>query len=590
MRRGGLALSLLVAWAGLGVEAGAETSCVRCHSEPALFGPEQLRVVELHAGSVHADAGLSCHDCHGGNPDPALAADAAAAMDPGFEPHPYVGAPLRSEVPGFCGRCHSDPVYMRRFAPAARVDQEREYWTSQHGVALRRGDPDVATCVDCHGDHAILAVGDPSSAVFPKRVAETCASCHADPERMQGHRHADGRPLPIDQYALWQRSVHAAALLESEDLSAPTCNDCHGNHAAAPPEVTSIAQVCGHCHLREARLFRRSPKAEGLERHNAFLASVGAEGCAACHADPEPQAALRGIHSLGQCGVCHGNHAVVRPTVAMLSPLPDTPCAFCHEGPRPDWEAVWGGEEAAERFRAVRSGLLASAEALGLEGDARFDWLVDQARALPFHTLGTAGPDGKLRLRPEFERLFEKFRIGKTHFSYRDPGSGEEVQAGITRCTSCHASEPLLADSPRGLETAARQLEKMRELTALTATAERTLLRARRGGVATRDALLEIDHAVDAQVELEVLVHDFSVDPGSEFVAKSADGLQHAADALTRARRALDELGSRRRGLSFFLVAVAGVLVVLGLKIRQISARERRAGSASAGAPGATPD
>ncbi len=581
MSRRGLVLALLAATAGSAQAAdGTATSCVACHSDSALFGPERLLILEQHGRSVHADAGLSCHDCHGGNPDPALAADAGAAMDPEFEPHPYVGAPQRAEVPGFCGSCHSDPVFMRRFAPAARVDQEREYWISHHGRALREGDPDVATCVDCHGDHAILAIDDPSSPVVPTRVAETCASCHADPERMRSHRLADGRPLPLDQEALWRRSVHAAALLEKEDLSAPTCNDCHGNHAAAPPEVESIGKVCGQCHAREARLFQHSPKAEGLERHNAFLSSVGAEGCAACHAEPEPQAALRGMTSLGQCSVCHGNHAIVRPSVALLSPLPETPCAFCHEGPGPDWEALWGGEAGAEHFRSVRDQLVASAQALGLQGDARFDWLVEQARALPFHTLGPAGPEAETRPRPEFERLFLKFRIGKTHFGYRDPASGEEVLAPITRCTTCHASEPLVADSPRGLETAAGLLGRMRELTALTARAERTLLRARRGGVATRDALLEIDRAVDAQVELEVLVHAFAVDPDSEFVAKFREGMEHAASALARARQALDELGARRRGLASFLLVVGVVLVVLAQKIRQISAlREPGAGS-----------
>jgi hypothetical protein len=566
------AAALLLALAGAAhAAAQSQTSCLICHADPEQVGPDLVPIVEQNAHSVHAEVGLSCHDCHGGNPDPALGAD-AAAMDPDFAPHPFVGAPKRADIPGFCGRCHSDPVFMRRFAPAERVDQEREYWTSHHGRALRKGDPDVPTCVNCHGDHAILRVGDPASPVYPTRVAETCASCHADPKRMRGHRLADGRPLPVDQYALWRRSVHAEALLEREDLSAPTCNDCHGNHAAAPPEVTSIAQVCGNCHGREAQLFQHSPKAAGFERHNEFLASVGEEGCPACHAAPEPQAALTGMHSLAQCGVCHGNHAIVRPTVAMLAPLPDTPCAFCHEGPRPDWEAVYGGEAAAAHYQSVRDQLVASAEAQGLEGDARFDWLVDQARALPFHTLGS-GPEGEPRLRPEWVRLFLKFRIGKTHFSYRDPATGAEVSAPITRCTKCHAEHPLLADAPRGLETAAGLLEHMRELTALTATAERTLLRARRGGVATRDAPLEIDHAVDAQVQLEVLVHAFSVEPGGEFAAHFDTGMKHASDALAGARQALAELASRRRGLAVFLGVVVGALVVLALKIRQISAR-----------------
>jgi hypothetical protein len=466
---------------------------------------------------------------------------------------------------------------MRRFDPGARVDQEREYWTSDHGRALERDDPRVATCIECHGAHGILRISDPDSPVYPTRVATTCAHCHADASTMAGYTGSSGEPLPVDQYTLWTGSVHAAALLEREDLSAPTCNDCHGNHGATPPDVDSVAQVCGHCHGREAMLFRNSSKSLGLERHDGFLADAGEEGCAACHAEPEPQAQLRNIHSLGECAACHGNHGVVRPTVAMLSPLPESPCAFCHEAPGTKWEPVLGGEVIAEHYRAVRDQLLAAAQGLGLDAAARFDWLVDQALSLPFHTLAPGEGGGEARLRPEFERLFAKFRIGRTRVRYEDPTSGRTLEASVRRCSTCHASESLLAESPSGLRVSSEFLERMRELTALTAMAERTVLRARRGGVATGQALLAIDESVDAQVELEVLVHGFSTDLESEFVRKHAEGVEHATLALGLAREAQDELSSRRRALTGFLIVVAFALVSLALKIRQVSARARRA-------------
>lgn len=573
----GLVTALLVLSAGRAV-AAEPSSCVSCHADAERSGAASLRIVELHREGVHAEVGLACHDCHGGNPDPVLAADAEAAMDASFELGPFLGSPERREVPGFCGRCHSDPVTMRRFDPGARVDQERQYWTSHHGLALEQGDTRVATCIDCHGAHDIQRSDDPDSPVYPTRVAETCASCHAQPTTMQGYLARDGGPLPVDQYVLWSGSVHAAALLEREDLSAPTCNDCHGNHGASPPEVDSVAQVCGRCHGREAQLLRNSRKSEGFARHNAFLADAGEEGCAACHAEPEPQAALRGIHSLGECAACHGEHGVVRPTVALLSPLPETPCAFCHEAPSPKWEELLGSEVAAEHYRAVRDQLLSGAA--GLEGAERFDWLVDRALSLPFHTLapGEAGEAGALR--PEFERLFGKFRIGKTRLRYEDPAGGHSGEATLARCSTCHAPEPLLAEHPRGLQVAGEFLERMRELTALTASAERTVLRARRGGVATSHALLEIDKSVDAQVELQVLVHGFVVGPESEFARKHEEGMEHALAALQLSRQALDELALRRRGLSGFLVVVVFALVSLALKIRQVSARAQRKANA----------
>ena len=55
-------------------------------------------------------------------------------------------------------------------------------------------------------------------------------------------------------------------LYEKHDLSAPTCNDCHGNHGAAPPGLTSVANVCGQCHARQAELFQKSPHKEPFDK------------------------------------------------------------------------------------------------------------------------------------------------------------------------------------------------------------------------------------------------------------------------------------------------------------------------------------
>jgi cytochrome c553 len=244
-----LAALLFVAASGV---AGAEevTSCVGCHGNPEIFDGQMLAIVEQWRGGVHSEVQIGCQDCHGGNPDPALAEDSDAAMDRRFEPNPYVGSPERQAIPAFCGRCHSDPKFMKRYNPAARVDQVREYWTSHHGRALA-GDTRVACITAASTDpprrrHAV--------AVYPKQVAETCGRCHSDSQRMAGSTTPDGRPLPVDQQARWRRSVHAAALFERDDLSAPTCNDCHGNHGATPPGLDSIAFVCGQCRPRGGRV------------------------------------------------------------------------------------------------------------------------------------------------------------------------------------------------------------------------------------------------------------------------------------------------------------------------------------------------
>jgi hypothetical protein len=110
----------------------------------------------------------------------------------------------------------------------------------------------------------------------------------------------------------------------------------------------------------------------------------------------------------------------------------------------------------------------------------------------------------------------------------------------------------------------------MGELTALTARAERILLAARRGGGETPQALLDLDRAVDAQIELEVLVHGFSSAADSPFAQKHEEGVGHAQAALAAGQRALRELAQRRRGLLVSSALILLVLVGLALKIRDL--------------------
>lgn len=568
MNRGALVVLVLL---GLRTEPLAEqrgTSCTICHAKPEIaeiVGEGSAAIVEHERTGAHAAAGLSCHDCHGGNPDPALAED-LGAMDKDYKAAPYVGAPARADIPAFCGRCHSDPSRMKRFKPDARVDQEKEYWTSRHGVLLKGGDTKVATCVDCHGAHGIVGPGDAQSPVHPQRVADTCSHCHSDAERMAAYRLPDGRPLPVDQYARWRQSVHAKALLEHDDLSAPTCNDCHGDHGATPPGVESVAFVCGRCHGREAELFRASPKDDAFEAHRDFMNAAGAAGCPSCHPPPSPAAKLGATVTFAQCTTCHGNHGIVRATVAMLGTLPPTPCDFCHAAAGTGEQPVEDTPRVQQHYEETRAALLRQASAQGLDDTARFDWLVDRVIEIPAHSARGAQKNGRGTLGPEFERLFTKFRIGKSTFTYEH--AGKEVRADLIRCTSCHAATD--AANASGLATASLFVDHMRRLTTATARAERLLLAARRGGVQLREVTPHVDAAVSAQIELEVLVHTFSSASEGKFMVRYEEGMKHAESALTGAREALDELGGRRRGLVVFLGLLVLVLVAMALKIRQL--------------------
>ena len=262
------------------------SSCVACHS--SLDGRLADPVKEFEH-DIHRSKGLSCNDCHGGNP---AKNDKAGAKDRMWG---YIGNPTAQQLPAFCGKCHSDANLMKRFNPSLRVDQAQEYFTSVHGRRLLAGDQKVATCVSCHGVHGIRAPSDPLSPVYPLNVAETCAKCHADAERMTGYG------IAHDQYDKYKSSVHAKALYEKHDLSAPSCNTCHGNHGAAPPGITSVAFVCGQCHTRQSELFQKGPHKEPFDKL-----------------------------SRGECLRCHSNHDVMPPTDQMAGVGQGSVCTSCH--------------------------------------------------------------------------------------------------------------------------------------------------------------------------------------------------------------------------------------------------------------------
>jgi len=280
--------------------AQKKNSCVDCHSQIEGTLSEPVRLLK---GDVHDSRGLSCVDCHRGD---ASSDDMAMAMD---RKKGFIGKPRPSDIPGLCGRCHSDAAFMKTFNPSLRVDQEREYSTSVHGKLLRSGEQKVATCVSCHGEHGVRAVNDTQSKVYALNVAETCGACHANADYMKTFN------IPHDQYDKYKTSVHAKALYDKQDLSAPTCNDCHGNHGAAPPGLASVANVCGQCHVRQASLFQSSP-------HKTVF----------------------GLMEVGECVQCHSNHGIQTPSDEMLGVGERSACTQCHS----DGD---NGHAAAKRMR-----------------------------------------------------------------------------------------------------------------------------------------------------------------------------------------------------------------------------------------------
>jgi nitrate/TMAO reductase-like tetraheme cytochrome c subunit len=159
--------------------AEIDETCGRCHS----------RELQDFQRSIHSealrDAGLSeyaptCNTCHGEH-DIFLSRAPASPVSSG-------------KLPGTCGGCHDDPRLAEKLGiPGGRLST---YSATIHGLRNRFGVENVATCVDCHGAHAVLPGDNPDSTISPANLVATCGRCHANANEnfVQSRIHIEAAP------------------------------------------------------------------------------------------------------------------------------------------------------------------------------------------------------------------------------------------------------------------------------------------------------------------------------------------------------------------------------------------------------------
>jgi predicted CXXCH cytochrome family protein len=192
-------------------------SCIRCHQDKYDATLDSVHQKALASGNNNAAV---CTDCHG-----------AHNVSPPDQP--------RSRIPQTCEKCHSQ-IY----------DQ---YEQSVHGAALiGEGNPDVPSCIDCHGVHN---VSGPSNQPFHLFSPQICARCHSNPDLMAKYG------ISTDVFDTYLTDFHGTtvALFEKtapdQETNKPVCIDCHGVHdmrKVDDPESRVIKEnlidTCKRCH------------------------------------------------------------------------------------------------------------------------------------------------------------------------------------------------------------------------------------------------------------------------------------------------------------------------------------------------------
>ncbi|MFN8447743.1 MAG: cytochrome c3 family protein [Anaerolineae bacterium] len=192
-------------------------SCRNCHEDEYTRSQDSVHGAAIRAGTLEA---ATCVDCHGGH-------DIQTPDVP------------RQRISLTCGKCHG-----------AIFEQ---YRTSVHGSALlEEGNPDVPTCIDCHGVHNI---SDPTTALFRVRSPQLCAGCHTNAQLMDKYGITTN---VLDSY-LTDFHGTTVALFEQEDPNVATnkavCYDCHGVHDIARVDTSNsrvvrenLLTTCKQCH------------------------------------------------------------------------------------------------------------------------------------------------------------------------------------------------------------------------------------------------------------------------------------------------------------------------------------------------------
>jgi nitrate/TMAO reductase-like tetraheme cytochrome c subunit len=131
-------------------------SCIECHNQP-LFRITNIKIYKYFRDwdlSIHAQEGVTCFDCHGGNPEET---DRKKAHGKDIK---QLLIPVKYErISATCGKCHKKNV-------------ENYKKTKHYKILMEKGSLyPTPNCITCHGS---INTSIPKS----DTIADICTTCH----------------------------------------------------------------------------------------------------------------------------------------------------------------------------------------------------------------------------------------------------------------------------------------------------------------------------------------------------------------------------------------------------------------------------
>jgi hypothetical protein len=376
--------------------------CGSCHSEGTPVQTQrdipQDSILENYSESIHGEGLLrkgllvsaSCVSCHNSHD---------------ILPHTDSRSTIaRKNIAETCARCHV------AIEEVHRKVIKGELWEKQAHI--------LPACVDCHQPHKVRKV------FYEQGVADRdCLSCHEKPDikskegkslfvnydEVKFSRHSKiscsqchtgispSKIRPCESIiqqvdcaschsavgSEYQKSIHGK-LFAKEDPNAPTCSECHGEHAVlgkkdplSPIFPMNIPNLCGSCHKEGEKAAMRytGTEKEIIENytesiHGKGLLKSGLTVTATCtdchtahrelpHTDPESSVHVsnvaatcgnchhgieekfnKSVHSatfanhtkeLPSCNDCHSAHQIIRADSEGFKLMIMNQCGRCHE-------------------------------------------------------------------------------------------------------------------------------------------------------------------------------------------------------------------------------------------------------------------